>query len=192
MLSDASRKLGHYNVAPTPAEFLNIPVPASECGIQSVPVEELKHIWTKAENILGDVSSIVTCPGYQRGFAVASSHDPAKPHVVTPLASGEGKCTGCPQFNRLSICSHSIAVAEKTSTLRKFLSWYTNKKPKPNFSQAANQGMPDGRGKKGERIPRKQKSKGSLSASTCTMLIAPNCFPTNQYTSNANCTSNTR
>ena len=45
MLIDASRELGHYNVAPIPTEFLNISVPASECGIQSVPVEELKHIW---------------------------------------------------------------------------------------------------------------------------------------------------
>ena len=133
----------------------------SKCGIQSVPVEELKHIWTKAEKLLRDGNSIVSCPGYQRGFAVASSHDPSKPHVVTPLASGEVKCSGCPQFNRLSICSHSIAIAEKVSILRKFLSWYTNIKPKPNFSQAANQGMPDGRGKKGERPSRKQKSKSS-------------------------------
>ena len=136
-------------------------MPVSKCGIQSVPVEELKHIWTKAEKLLRDDSSIVSCPGYQRGFAVASSHDPSKPHVVTPLASGEIKCSGCPQFNRLSICSHSIAIAEKVSILRKFLSWYTSIKPKPNFSQAANQGMPDGRGKKGERPSRKQKSKSS-------------------------------
>ncbi len=167
-------------------EFLGISVPASKCGIQSVPLEELKHIWTKAENILRDVSSIVVCPGYQRGFAVASSHDPSKPHVVTPLASGEIKCTGCPQFNRLSICSHSIAIAEKTSSLRKFLSWYTNKKPKPNFSQAANQGMPNGRGKKGEHIPRRQKSKRSSSVlpthyvdrinttSPCTEIVSTN------------------
>ena len=139
-------------------------MPVSKCGIQSVPDEELKHIWTKAEKLLRDGSSIVACPGYQRGFAVASSHDPSKPHVVTPLASGEIKCGGCPQFNRLSICSHSIAIAEKASILRKFLSWYTNIKPKPNFSQASNQGMPDGRGKKGERPSRKQKSKSSSSA----------------------------
>ena len=118
----------------------------------------------KAEKLLRDGSSIVACPGYQRGFAVASSHDPSKPHVVTPLASGEIKCSRCPQFNRLSICSHSIAIAEKASILRKFLSWYTKIKPKPNFSQAANQGMPDGRGKKGERPSRKQKLKSSSSA----------------------------
>ena len=139
-------------------------MPVSKCGIQNVPDEELKHIWTKVEKLLRDVSYIVACPGYQCGFAVASSHDPSNPHVVTPLASGEIKCSGCPQFNRPSICSHSIAIAEKASILRKFLSWYTNIKPKPNFSQAANQGMPDGRGKKGERPSRKQKSKLSSSA----------------------------
>ena len=106
----------------------------------------------------------MACPGYQRGFAVANSHNPFKPHVVTTLASGEIKCSGCPQFNHLSICSHSIAIAEKESILRKFLSWYTNIKPKSNFSQAANKGMPDGRGKKWKQPSRKQKSKLSCSA----------------------------
>lgn len=101
----------------------------------------------------------MACPGYQSGFAVTSAHDPAKPHIVTPLASGEVRCRGCPQNDRLSICSHSVAVAERKSILRKFLAWYKKNRDKANFSQAANQGMPNGRGKKGERAPRKQKSK---------------------------------
>ena len=125
-----------------------------------MPFEELKHIWSKAVDLLSSAEpSIVICPGYQSGFAVASAHDPAKPHIVTPLASGEVRCRGCPQYDRLSICSHSVAVAERKSILWKFLSWYTKNRDKANFSQAANQGMPNGRGKKGERAPRKQKSK---------------------------------
>ena len=125
-----------------------------------MPLEELKLIWTKAVDLLSSPDdSIVPCPGFQSGFAVASAQDPAKPHIVIPLASGEVRCRGCPQYYRLSICSHTVAVAEKKSILWKFLPWYTKNRDKPNFSQAANQGMPDGRGKKGERAPRKQRSK---------------------------------
>ena len=125
-----------------------------------MPLEELKLIWTKAVDLLSSPDdSIVPCPGFQSGFAVASAQDPAKPHIVIPLASGEVRCHGCPQYDRLSICSHTVAVAEKKSILWKFLAWYTKNRDKPNFSQAANQGMPDGRGKKGERAPRKQRSK---------------------------------
>ena len=125
-----------------------------------MPLEELKLIWTKAVDLLSSPDdSIVPCPGFQSGFAVASAQDPAKPHIVIPLASGEVRCRGCPQYDRLSICSHTVAVAEKKSILWKFLAWYTKNRDKPNFSQAANQGMPDGRGKKGERAPRKQRSK---------------------------------
>lgn len=125
-----------------------------------MPYEELQHIWSKAEDLLSSTdASIVACPGYQSGFAVASAQDPAKPHVVTPLASGEVRCRGCPQYDRLSICSHTVAVAERKAILWKFLAWYKKNRDKANFSQAANQGMPNGRGKKGERAPRKQKSK---------------------------------
>ena len=125
-----------------------------------MPLEELKLIWTKAVDLLSSPDdSIVPCPGFQSGFAVASAQDPAKPHIVIPLASGEVRCRGCPQYDRLSICSHTVAVAEKKSILWKFLAWYTKNRDKPNFSQAANQGMPDGRGEKGERAPRKQRSK---------------------------------
>ena len=125
-----------------------------------MPLEELKLIWTKAVDLLSSPDdSIVPCPGFQSGFAVASAQDPAKPHIVIPLASGEVRCRGCPQYDRLSICSHNVAVAETKFILWKFLAWYTKNRDKPNFSQAANQGMPDGRGKKGERAPRKQRSK---------------------------------
>ena len=71
-------------------------VSVSKCGIQSAPVQELQHIWSKAEKPLRDGSSVVACPGYQQGYAVASSHDPSKPHVVTVCASREVKCGGCP------------------------------------------------------------------------------------------------
>lgn len=125
-----------------------------------MPYEELQHIWSKAEDLLSSTdASIVACPGYQSGFAVANAQDPAKPHVVTPLASGEVRCRGCPQYDRLSICSHTVAVAERKAILWKFLAWYKKNRDKANFSQAANQVMPNGRGKKGERAPRKQKSK---------------------------------
>lgn len=86
-----------------------------------MPYEELQHIWSKAEDLLSSTdASIVACPGYQSGFAVASAQDPAKPHVVTPLASGEVRCRGCPQYDRLSICSHTVAVAERKAILWKF------------------------------------------------------------------------
>ena len=87
-----------------------------------MPLEELKLIWTKAVDLLSSPDdSIVPCPGFQSEFAVASAQDPAKPHIVIPLASGEVRCCGCPQYDRLSICSHTVAVVEKKSILWKFL-----------------------------------------------------------------------
>lgn len=79
--------------------------------------------------------------------------------VVTPLASGELRCCGCPQYDRLSICSHSVTDDERKSILRKFSAWYTKSRENPNFLQAANQGMPNGREERGRELPRKQKSK---------------------------------
>lgn len=133
-MNDASREQGQYNVPPTPDEFQGMSVSASESGIQSVPLEELKHMWTKAQNLLSASDSVVACPGNKHGFVVASAQDPSKPHVVIPLASGEVKCCGCPQYDRISICSHCVAVTERKSILRKFLAWYTKKKENPNFS----------------------------------------------------------
>ena len=162
ILSDACRQQGHYSICsvlPAAPERKHIAVSPKESGITAVPVQELNHIWSKAVDLLSSDASIVACPGHETAFAVASAHDPTKPHIVTPLASGEIRCSTCPQNTRLSICSHAVAVAERKSILHKFLAWYMKNREKPNFSRAANQGMPGGRGKKGERAPRKQKPK---------------------------------
>lgn len=120
-LDDASRQEGQYNVPPPPPEFEDLSVSASESGIKSVPDVELQHIWAKANDLLSSGDSVVACPGNKKGFVVASSQDPSKPHIVTPLGSGEIRRSGCPQYSRLSICSQCCSRRKKQHSEKVYL-----------------------------------------------------------------------
>ena len=65
----------------------------------------------------------------------------------------------------MSLCSHSVAVADMLGCLRQFLVWYAGSKKGPNLSQLAFRGMPSNAGdkpgqkrRKRSRDPTSQKS----------------------------------
>jgi hypothetical protein len=55
----------------------------------------------------------------------------------------------CGNRNSLSICSHTVAVAEINGDLSKFVAWFVKVKKKPSVSKLLLTGMPKGRGRKG-------------------------------------------
>ena len=55
----------------------------------------------------------------------------------------------CPQWVSLKICSHTLAVAEKTGQLSPFLHWYTTASQQINITSVGMLNMPKGRGQKG-------------------------------------------
>lgn len=53
----------------------------------------------------------------------------------------------------------TVSLDERKSITSKIFDMVNKKQEKANFSQASNHGIPNGMAKKGERGPRKQKSK---------------------------------
>ena len=85
------------------------------------------------------------------------------------FANGKVECRDCPGYSSLSICSHVLVVCLKKGHLQKFLKWLIAAKQKTggiNFSQAVTYGMPAGRGRKGNKAPRKRQGKQAQSKTT--------------------------
>ena len=98
--------------------------------------------WNEAFNLLQASSDSSV-------WSVQSFSSPI-PHFVTSKESGQFMCDPhCPQWERLKICSHTVAVAEKVGKLSAFLHWYTTTIKQPNVTSAGMLNMPKGRGQKG-------------------------------------------
>ena len=52
-----------------------------------------------------------------------------KPHYVTVTKNGKVTCNDCPGWNAYKICSHSLAVAEKSDRTADYLKWLRTKGP---------------------------------------------------------------
>ena len=63
---------------------------------------------------------------------VVSYTTPKKPHLVTMFASGKVTCD-CLNYSTKSLCSHSLAVAQKNGVLALLLHWYTQTNQQANF-----------------------------------------------------------
>ncbi len=97
----------------------------SESGITSLHTSVLEPMWKKANNLLSA----------ERGIQHAASSDPtawsvqsfssAVPHFVTSKENGQFLCDAqCLQWVSTKICSHTVAAAERSGHLSKFLKWY--------------------------------------------------------------------
>ena len=85
-----------------------------------------------------------------------------QPHVKK---TGQYVCDkGCGNWNSLTICSHTVAVAEINGELSKYISWFIKAKKKPSLTKLVTTGMPDGRGRKGGKVAQPKR----MRAATCT------------------------
>ena len=88
----------------------------------SVPLECLKGIRQKAEELLNSHYGMSPAPGQPEEARMVLSHIGKRPHLVLPCKGGHFKRDfDCFDFKSLGICSHSVAVAECNNLLTEFL-----------------------------------------------------------------------
>ena len=112
-----------------------LPTEAAKAGQLSVSYTDAKvnvtdsllaSIWNKASEYLANDDSIIQLPRKdedEKKFFVYSRSKPDNPNTVTLANNGKMSCS-CLMFRSTpNLCSHSVAVAEKETVLKEFLSW---------------------------------------------------------------------
>ena len=135
---------------------LSVSISLEESGL---PSQIFKDIWSKAQELVSKEDMIVNAPGAEN-VKICASYSSSKPHIVTVFESGKITCD-CKKNENLTLCSHSIAVAEKGGYLHKLLKWYMKSKQSANLwclSKTSNVPKRPG-AKPNQRQPRKIRSK---------------------------------
>ena len=95
-----------------------------------------------------------------------------RPHLVSTKKTGQYICDkACGNWNSLSICSHTVAIAETNGELPKFVSWFIKAKKKPSVTKLVGTGMPTRRGRKGGKTT--QYKKKTLPTTSRTLVSLP-------------------
>lgn len=111
-----------------------------------IPSTCLEGIWAKASKLLCDTSAIAPAPGQDKAARMVLSYSGKVPHLVIPKKGGKYACdSNCPNFKSLSICSHTVAVAELNNHLEYFLSLAKSSK-RPSLTNLLTTTMPKGHG----------------------------------------------
>ena len=117
----------------------------------------------KASELLSTPGAIGFAPGLapQARTVISKSHSGF--HTVVPGKGGRFSCDNCPNYKSLSICSHTVAVAEVNHVLPQFIACLNKGKGvRPNLTKLLTSDMPAGRGRKGNQAPRKRKTSASV------------------------------
>ena len=126
-------------------------------GIDWIPHDVLSAMVNKADSLNKEHHSVM--PQNNETVVVPSKSNPRDSHVVNLFANGKAECAKCPGFAAFSVCAHTLAACLAIDRLKDFLSWLVSTKRNSggiNLSAAVAYGMPKGRGRKGERAPRKR------------------------------------
>ena len=130
-------------------------ISAEDSGIHTIPLITLQAIWNKAVSLLNGDNLVTPTPGSDRRARAVMSYHSDAPHIVRPKGNGQYVCdSNCPQWMSSKICSHTVAVAQLNNSLREFLDWFVSSSPQPNITALAMSGMPSGRGRKKNQVPR--------------------------------------
>ena len=118
------------------------------------PLETIKGIYEKANNLLHKPNAIVPAPGCDpKARMVESSRFKERPHLVIPgKKKGEYCCEkNCPHFNGIRICSHLVATPQQNGELSSFLLWFQESFSKKgvNLTSTVKTDMPKNPGRKG-------------------------------------------
>lgn len=136
-------------------------------GIDWIPREILATMVNKAMSLMKKPKAI-TCQS-SNTIIVESTSNPRMPHIVNVFPNGKIECTNCPGFAASSVCKHTIAASVQLQRMDQFIRWLVKtyrSKGGVNFSKAITYGMPSGRGKKGNRPPRKRGKKVGCTTTT--------------------------
>lgn len=111
-----------------------------------VPLNSLEGIWKKASELLKTENAIVPAPVVGTNAKFVLSYRGNRPHLVVPKKGGSFVCdSDCPNWKALSICAHSVAVAEFCHKLPEFVEKFRKSKKSPNLTKFADATMPRGR-----------------------------------------------
>ena len=126
----------------------------------SLPLSALEAISKKASELLDTDGAIVNAPGYPSDSCMVLSCSGKRPHLVTPRKNGGFSCDDeCPQYKSSKLCSHVVAVAERSQRLSSLVLALQKEKNKgPNLSKLALTTMPKGRGRKGGKLPPRKRA----------------------------------
>ena len=83
-----------------------------------IPLAAIQGIWKKAEELVTDPSAISPAPGFDTKSRMVVSRSGKRPHLVSCSKQGKYTCDNeCPNWKSMSICSHSVAVAQVNGSL---------------------------------------------------------------------------
>ena len=86
-----------------------------------IPLNCLEGIWSKAAELLKTEGAIVSAPGVGSGAKFVLSYSGQRPHLVMPKKGNAFACDqDCPNWKALSVCAHTVAVAELCGKLQEF------------------------------------------------------------------------
>ena len=139
--------------------FTSLSIKIEKSGINSVPFQILKQMYSKATTLKTSSEAIVKAPIPNSDiYYVSSTTNSQMPHMVNVKSTGAVDCDkNCMHFVTFKICSHVLAVADRNGVLQRFLNFYNKKKISPNLSALANANLPDTRGKKPTKSTQKRK-----------------------------------
>ena len=131
-------------------------ITAENAQIIDIPYPVLKGMFSKAATTVEDPSALWKVPTGEGGDPscpiryMVHSQTSREPHTVLVYPkSGKVQCDkGCVSWSTYSLCSHTLAVAEKEGALKEFLKWFKSRKRSPNLSGLANVNMPNNAGQK--------------------------------------------
>ena len=96
--------------------------------------------------------------------------------------TGKVQCDkGCVNWATYTMCSHTLAAAEKMGTLKEFLNWFKTKNHLPNLAAIANVNMPKN---SGQKVGTRKRKGGSNKPSTvernvfCNRVLQSTVVPT--------------
>ena len=137
------------------------------CDNVSIAAVVLESIWNKAAQLVNTPNAITVAPGLDLKSHTVISTSGNHPHLIQAKKTGQYTCDkACGNWNSLSICSHTVAVAEINGELSKFVAWFVKAKKKPSVSKLVLTGMPKGRGRKGGKQPQSKKKELAVQTRT--------------------------
>ena len=128
--------------------------------------------------MLQSKDAIASAPGYPTEARTVKSYSKTGFHLVVPGRNGKYTCD-CPNFQSLSICSHSVSVPELNKKLPDFIQWFRKLKKLPSLTPLTMGNVSKGCGRKGGRPPRKKKA-----IKTATKRVELNPIPIHSTTGN--------
>lgn len=146
--------------------------------ITSVPQRVLLGIQQKAISLLTREGAIVEAPGNTTNPAfMIASQTSARPHFVQIAKSGKATCDAeCLMFKTAKLCSHTVAGAEKSAVLNKFVSWFVKNGPKAiNLTSLVTFDSAQGTGKKSRQAAtaRRKGGRSSKQPTVTTVIDRP-------------------